>query len=286
MSRFVLFFARSGASPDSTRARSLPAGGSAGPFRSADAVILSPHGSPASRGARGDREAFQERAARDAVRCARGRVTAAPRRCPVAVERLGVGDWPATADAANSKITDEDWGACVDEASSCLDPVCFAFDVTPDRASASISVAGWRSDGLPHVEVLAARAGTGWVVEAIAKLLAKHRSLAVLFEESSPAASLLADLAERDIVVRPVKAREHSQACGMLYDAVVQRGIRHLGTTELAQAIKGAATRILGDAWAWARKSSTANISPLVTCTLAFWGLKTIEQEPPNEAVG
>jgi hypothetical protein len=29
----------------------------------------------------------------------------------------------------------------------------------------------------------------------------------------------------------------------------------------------------LGDAWAWSRKSSAVDISPLVACTLALFGL-------------
>jgi hypothetical protein len=50
-----------------------------------------------------------------------------------------------------------------DRISSADDPVWFAFDVTPNRASASIGVAGMRDDGLVHVEVsTAAAAPAGW----------------------------------------------------------------------------------------------------------------------------
>jgi hypothetical protein len=57
----------------------------------------------------------------------------------------------------------------------------------------------------------------------------------------------------------------------MFYDAVDQDALRHLNTAELNAAIHGAATRPLGDAWAWSRKSSGTDISPLVACTLALW---------------
>jgi hypothetical protein len=51
-------------------------------------------------------------------------------------------------------------------------------------------------------------------------------------------------------------------------------------------AVAGAMTRPLGDAWAWSRKNSTVDISPLVACTLALWGLETLEpSERSNEAV-
>jgi hypothetical protein len=59
----------------------------------------------------------------------------------------------------------------------------------------------------------------------------------------------------------------------VLYDGVEQDGIRHLDTPELNAAVRGAATRPLGDSWAWSRKNSTVDITPLVACTLAAWGV-------------
>jgi hypothetical protein len=52
---------------------------------------------------------------------------------------------------------------------------------------------------------------------------------------------------------------------------VSERTVRHLGSLELRAAIHGAATRPLGDAWAWSRKGSSVNISPLVSSTIALW---------------
>ena len=37
----------------------------------------------------------------------------------------------------------------------------------------------------------------------------------------------------------------------------------------------GAATRPLGDAWAWARKGLSTDITPLVAVSLARWGHTT-----------
>jgi hypothetical protein len=68
-----------------------------------------------------------------------------------------------------------------------------------------------------------------------------------------------------------VSAGEHAQACGEFFDAAQQDRLRHLGSTELTAAVAGAATRNLGEAWAWARKKSSVDISPLVACTLAAW---------------
>lgn len=175
----------------------------------------------------------------------------------------------------------ERWNALVDEASVPVDPVVFAFDVTPDRAWASIGISSRRPDGLWHVEVVAHRAGTTWVAPRVAELVEKWRPAAVLCDPAGPAGSLMADMASAGVEVTPVSAGELVKACGVLYDAVVQEpaSLRHLGTPELAAALDGAVKRELKDAWAWSRKSSSVDISPLVAVTLALWGAQT---SPPQ----
>jgi hypothetical protein len=53
------------------------------------------------------------------------------------------------------------WGGFEDRASTALDPVCFAFDVSPDGRSAAVAAGGRREDGLQHVEVVDHRDGHG-----------------------------------------------------------------------------------------------------------------------------
>ena len=65
-------------------------------------------------------------------------------------------------------------------------------------------------------------------------------------------------------------ASELGQACSRLVDVIDQGDLRHIGQAELNGAIHAASTRPLGDVWAWSRKSSSANISPLVSATLAL----------------
>jgi hypothetical protein len=197
-----------------------------------------------------------------------------------AVERLGIGDWPDP-DAVNGQaISLNAWMSCTDQASKANDPVCLAFDVRPDRGYAAIAAAGRRPDGLAHIEVIDHKSGTGWVVDRL-DALAKHKPLAVVCDAAGPAASLLAECEKRGIDVTVVSAKDHAQACGLLFDGVDQKTLRHLGTPELAAAIKGAVKRPLGDAWAWSRKSSAVDISPLVACTLALWGIGTQAQKAP-----
>lgn len=197
------------------------------------------------------------------------------------VERLGVGDWPDTTGDAASVIDAEAWLALTDRSSVVLDPVTIAFDVTPDRAWASIAVAGVREDGLGHVEVVDRRRGTGWVAARVAEIAIRHNVQIVVCDAAGPAASLIGDVhelvREMGVEVAAVSAQDHARACGQLFDAVDQRTIRHLGTSDLDDAVRGAVTRALGDAWAWARKSSQVDISPLVAVTLARFAPNLIE---------
>jgi hypothetical protein len=198
-----------------------------------------------------------------------------------AVERLGVGDWPST-DNVMHVIPLETWQALADPGSTIVGPVSFAFDVTPDRSRAAISAAGTRRDGLRHVEVIEHRRGTDWLPDRLQDLTKTHDTAGASCDGAGPAASLLPALQDRKVEVTTVTAKEHAQACGHFYDTVDQAAVRHLGTAEMDAAIQGAVKRSLGDAWAWSRKSSNVDISPLVASTLALWGAenKTPELVP------
>jgi hypothetical protein len=200
-----------------------------------------------------------------------------------AVERLGVGDWPDT-DASDQVIPLGLWQELYDASSIANDQVCFAVDVSPDRSSASIGVAGTRADGRPHLEVLDRRRGTGWVCDRTRELTKERRNSGVVCDGAGPVGALIPELTRLGVKVIPINANEHAQACGMFYDAVDQEAVRHNGEPQLEgileQAIKGASTRPLGDAWAWSRKNSGVDISPLVVITLAHWGLQTQTTNP------
>jgi hypothetical protein len=192
-----------------------------------------------------------------------------------AVERLGVGDWPATEPGGAAIIDLGRWGALADAASVVVGQPCLAFDVAPDRSSAAIARAGRNADGLPFVDVFEHRRGTGWVVERLAQEYHAVGPQMVVCSGTGITGTLVDELALRGVLVTAVNATEYAQACAGLVDLVLEDGVRHLGSKELRDAIRGAATRPLGDAWAWSRKSSSVDISPLVAATLAVWGTVT-----------
>jgi hypothetical protein len=186
-----------------------------------------------------------------------------------AVDRLGIGDWPRTDGQEQTVINVRDWVALTDAQSAAEDPVCLAFDVSPDRR-ASIAVAGRREDGLFHVEVIENARGTGWIAERLAALVERHEVAVVICDGFGPAASMIPACKDADVAVETTTAGEMAQACGRLADAVDEKLIRHRGTDDLLNALRGAKSRPLGDKWAFARRSSSTDISSLVAVTLAL----------------
>jgi hypothetical protein len=191
-----------------------------------------------------------------------------------AVERLGVGDWPRVSGADGAVISVKSWLSLVDQDSKPVDPICFVYDVSPDRSSAAVAVAGKRDDGLLHVEILEHKRGTGWLLDWLPERVERHDPFAVLYAKSSPAAALASSLENAGVTLEAVSNSDYGNAYGVFFDLVDQRLLRHLGTGELVNALRGAARRPLGEAWAWSRKTSSVDITPLVAVTIGAWAVE------------
>lgn len=188
-----------------------------------------------------------------------------------ATERLGVGDWPDPNEDVSQVIARETWDGLADVNSTLDGPVAFAVDVNPERSYAAIGVAGKRSDGKRHLEVVEHKAGTRWVTARTLELIAKWSPCAVVVDGHGPAASLIPELEDAGIDVVKASTADMAQACGALFDAALSDDLRHLGQSMLDNAMRAAKKRDRGDAWTWARQSG-ADISPLVAVTLALHG--------------
>jgi hypothetical protein len=174
-------------------------------------------------------------------------------------------------------ISPEQWARACDHGSTLSGIPCFSVDVTPNRAFATIAVAGWRSDGRAHLEVVEHRPGTDWIVERLAELDARWHPWPIIIDPASPAGSLLVDLASLGIRTETISTRDYCAACAQLYDAVVvdddtEPRIVHRDQPVLNIALGSARKRVVGDSWAWARKIG-GDVSPLVAVTLARYGL-------------
>jgi hypothetical protein len=195
----------------------------------------------------------------------------------VEFQRAYLNQWPDR-NPVEQVIPDEAWSALADTSSVALDPVVFALDANPERTAAAIATSGGRPDGLKHTEIVDSRSGTGWVVERVKELNTRHRPRAWVLDPASSAGAWLPDLQKAGIEPLLVTGREMAQACGAFFDDVVEhQAIRHVDQASLNAALACARKRPVGDAWAWGRRSSDGDISPLVAATLACHGMATAE---------
>jgi hypothetical protein len=168
------------------------------------------------------------------------------------------------------------WSALADPQSHPAGRPVFAAVFSGDRSRAAVGLAGWRPDGLLHVEVANYEAGTSWVVPWLADRYARHDPQAVVVDAGGHEGSIIKDLEAARVPVMSPNAREVAQAFGDFTDAATDaKTLRHRGQEDLDAALAGAITRDVGDSGrAWARRKSSADISPLVAVTLAAWGLR------------
>jgi hypothetical protein len=223
-------------------------------------------------------------------------------------ERMGWWDDPADGIAVIDPIT---WAKQGDTKSTTADPVALAFDVRPGNLAAAVGSVGrlldvpqnvdiWRGDIVEH------RSGTDWLVERLAQICLKARPHALIYDPSSPAGAfekaLLAyrldandprstvfvkldadeDVPKGKTRLAPITAREYAQACGALDADIRNELFRHFDQLPLNEAVEGARTSPLADAWKWSRKDSSVDISPLVAVTLARHGFATFGGEKPK----
>lgn len=194
------------------------------------------------------------------------------------------GAWEATLDS-ESKIADDS------QIVACL-------DLSWNRSTAHVGIAGYREDGLPHVEVVASRAGTDWIVPWFTDEAKPYRKTwPIVVQVGSPAWSLEKDLTDAGLTVLEWKGTDIPAGCGSFYDDVAPPSpeededplpprLRRRTQPLLDLAASTAATRPLGDSWAWDRKRSLHDAAPLVAVTGAHWGLSMFEPEVETEVWG
>lgn len=185
-----------------------------------------------------------------------------------AIELLGAGDYPPTDLTADQLVSVEAWMDLADKDSVVVDPVCLAFDVSPDRQVA-ICAAGFNEAGKMHVEVVAAGSGTGWVGAKLRQLYERHEVLQIVCDGYGPSAAIARKADEAGLTVKRLDSNEYGIACGQFVDAIGEATLTHLGQEEMLAAIRGGRARPLVDRWAWSRTKSSVNIAPLVAATLA-----------------
>ncbi len=144
-------------------------------------------------------------------------------------------------------------------------------DVAIDRSSSVIAVCGANADGVPQVEIARMDAGTDWVAEKVAAMIADHGVLAVGARSAGPVASLLAELAsisdEADVPFHKVGSGEFSGMCGAMFDAAMTGTIRHRDDARINDALAAAKRHRVVDGWSWERLNVDTDAAPLVAVT-------------------
>lgn len=190
------------------------------------------------------------------------------------VERGGVGDWPDTSDDAGRVISKAAFAACAerDPENRVTSVPAFALDAKPDQTWAALAVCGARDDELAQFAILDHRRGTDWIVDICSTLQRQHRKAQFVIDAKGPLAFLIKELEDEGVKVLRASTEDYGNACSMFLEAVLTGSVRYPDPQpELDDALAGAKQAPLGDRWKWARRSS-ADISPLVAVTLAFWG--------------
>lgn len=170
----------------------------------------------------------------------------------------------------------ESWNNCGVDVEQWARPdggrVALAFEVAIDRSDATISAAWRDTDGLPHVDVVDHRVGTGWLAGRFRELAESWHVVGLGYNGVGPAVDVADELQRAGLdQLQPVNTREYVAACtGLLADVVDER-LRHPRHPMLDTAADAAAQRQVGEAWVWGARQSAGSISPLAAATVARW---------------
>lgn len=175
-----------------------------------------------------------------------------------------------------------------DPASTIVD-MSFALDISPDRGTATICVAGPSSldEDRIHVEIpsngltglIDNRRGTGWIVPRLKELRDRY-ALSEIAIVAGSAAEGLAPTIEQElgIDVVPVADTEVAAACGFVTDEFEAGHFVHMSQPELDNAMKATRKRMVGDkTYVWSNAHSEGDITPMYAMTLAAWAAKNRE---------
>lgn len=158
----------------------------------------------------------------------------------------------------------------------------WGLDMSADRTKTALAFVAKRADGTWHGEVEAYRTGFDWVV----RLLSRNAKTGLKIAFQGRGATVTSHLDELRAIegldITLCEGRDLGAWTGRFYDAITAddengaQPLHHIPQPALDFAAQIAQTKPMGDgAWAWDRKASQADISPLVALTMAY-GLATV----------
>lgn len=203
---------------------------------------------------------------------------------PAEFERAYLSWWPKPETAAtvfpreawDANFTNEDFDVWFG------DPM-WSVDVSPNRQWASIALAAKSYDPAKRcfVEVIDHDEGTHWVVNRLLDLSSRFGGRRVAVDSSGAASALVQDLEDAGLEVVRLSAHDRIDACGAIYDDVVQGKVAYLNDPVLNAAMRSASkiNASGGEAWVFSRGKSMADITPLYAATLARFAFVKLNPE-------
>lgn len=158
--------------------------------------------------------------------------------------------------------------------------IALGIDVAVGQQSASIAAAGMSSNGRLRIELIDHRPGTTWLPKRIQELCKRHRPIAVIADEKSPAAVLFDDLVRYGWPLEKIDHNTQTRAASRIV-GMLEAGNLEIGDAPpLDLAAQTALRRTIGAAWAFKRGLQEADVTPLVASVLALDKIARTENIP------
>lgn len=198
---------------------------------------------------------------------------------PESFMREGLGVWDVEADPTPllnwPNLADTDF----DPATEHIGEMRLALDAPPSLLTATFATAGIRSDGLLWVQdrydVKPDKVGS--IVDLARQLTEGHDTVLVV-PHNSPALAWRADLEAAGIPLDVMTAAETAAAFGRLTSAVQLSELRHRDQPQLNSAVEHIDLRSVGDVFIPRRRTSSANIAPIVAAMCALYRVPVVEE--------
>lgn len=120
------------------------------------------------------------------------------------------------------------------------------------------------------VELLEPRPSMAELAERLVAA-ARLAGASVALDPGGPAGFVRPALEAAGVEILDVGGQKMGQACALFFDDVANGRPRVRRHPDLDRAVSGARTLQKSDAWVWARRHASADVSPLVAVTLAWW---------------
>lgn len=206
-------------------------------------------------------------------------------------ERFGIATYPR-AEGTDWVIPRTAWTNALDPHSAAFGPLVLVPEADPELQQGSINVAGRRTDGAMHIEVVSFDPGVHWLPAELKRLAVEHGAQ-VWVDPVGPCGFLIPDLKDLGIEVHQFTTEQVRNACSWIYLAANPHpdpadpeagtpppGVYHRGGDRLTAALAAARTRKLQGGWAWNRYVEV-NQGPIVGCTLASYAVVLSERVAP-----